>query len=106
MISDGSDESCQKVPYDMRSPREAKLHYSEGPHRSGPSRRRRRGLEAVQGKLPIPYRGRGRTQAADYPQDGELLEKFQDNVGHGVRPQPRPAKTIWEIPIHHPTHVG
>ena len=40
----------------MRSPREAELHYSEGPHRSGPSRRKRRGLEAVQGKLPIPYR--------------------------------------------------
>ncbi|BAF26309.1 Os10g0345200, partial [Oryza sativa Japonica Group] len=36
-ISDGFDESCQKVPYDMWSPREAELHYSEGPHRSGPS---------------------------------------------------------------------
>nr|ABG66027.1 transposon protein, putative, CACTA, En/Spm sub-class, expressed [Oryza sativa Japonica Group] len=40
----------------MWSPREAELHYSEGPHRSGPSRRKRRGLEAVQGKLSIPYR--------------------------------------------------
>lgn len=48
----------------------------------------------------------GRTQAAGYPQDGELLEKFQDNAGHGVRPQPRLAKTIWEIPIHHSNHVG